>query len=833
MVELVTSSPLESVTELVSGGEGSQTVVQLASVLLMCFGLILLGYASGKFGIISDVESNGLKDFVTYFSLPALIFFSLARCDFSQIDWNFVLAVLAAKLIVFLVVVIVTLVTTKPSNIGKAGLFGLFVTQSNDFAMGYPLFVSLYRDTYKNFPDYLYVLAPLQLVVINPCSIFMMDFHKVRQQSSQNIRPLHMLIKVTKRTFLNPIIFMTLSGIVWNLTIGPEVPLIIQGLIKTLGEAFTPTSLFLLGLTIVQEASAIKGFSKFVVPCTLTGVKLIVLPLLLRTIIQYIVQGSEAQVSAISNFGFLYGTIPTAPTAILFALTYNISSWVMSSGLIISTIISAPLMFVSAVMVRIPDSTVETFQRDLHQSIQIISLISIPCSIWTLTVFFCGRKWTSITHRITFLLIFCQSLLALSTYISTVTPSQQKLYQAMPLAALFAARFLTGTLGITLSLIHSRSLPSIFKVQNFLVTGTISASIILSFLIYHLASYAPFNTNDNLFPCGLYQAVISSGVLAITLVMTGISMIIQQRHYAQIESYRSMSNHDDGDSTSIVSARSSNEEASEVQGSLYPHNEISINGSLQNGYSGDEPMENSTTQTNMFQSMQSEASVRQRRQCRNSFRCYWNDLRNSSLAFSENSRSPSFYSFVQIDLHSSFLTYLLLSMMVGFIICLTRPISDKISGIYAELIFLDVFLTQGQAIATFVLFGLDITPLIDLWRCLTSKYSSTKALDKFLGSTEETLHFCVQFNTYHREKCAIDICFAINCESREMSVFKGRDLVKWLVESGLVNHRKEANIYSLHLFKGGLIKHIDGCSHFLDTSSLYQFVDSWIPPLNA
>lgn len=839
VVELVTSSPLESVTELVINAEESQTVLQLTSVLLMCFGLIFLGYVSGKIDMISELQSDGLKDFVTYFSLPALIFSSLARCDFSKIDWNFVIAVCAAKLIIFFLVILVTLITTKPSNLGKAGLFGLFVTQSNDFAMGYPLFVSLYRDKNKNFPDYLYVLAPLQLVLINPCSIFMMDFYKVKQQfhSSRALRPLHMIAKVSKRTFFNPIIIMTFAGIAWNFVMGPSIPVILEGLITTLGNAFTPTSLFLLGLNIVQEANTIKGFSKFVVPCTLTGIKLIVFPLLLRTLTQFVVQGTDEHITAISNFGFLYGTIPTAPTAVIFALTYNISSWVMSSGLIISTIISAPLMFVSAVMIQIPDSTIEIFQRDLHQSIQIISLISIPCSIWTIFIFICGRKWTSITHRITLALISFQAILSISSYLTSLTTSPPstppKFYHSIPIVAAFATRFITAILGMTLSLIHTRSLTSIHKVQNFLLFGTISAAIILTCLVTFLARYMEPISQDYLFPYGLYQAVVSSGVLAISLVISAISMIVQQRHYALVESYRTMANEADGDGTSIVSARSSNDEAGDHGSNLYPFNEISVNSSIANGINLREEI-SSDIQSNMFVSTQSETStLRQRKNCRNSFRCYWNDLRNSSLAFCENSRNLSFYNFVQLDLHSSFLLYLLLSMIVGFVICLTRPISDKVSGVYAELIFLDVFLVHGQAIATFVLFGSDVTPLIDLWRCLTSKYSSTKAIDKLLGSNEETLHFCAQFNTYHREKCANDICFAINHMDREISAFKGRDLVKWLLESGLVKHRKEANIYSLHLFRGALIKHIDECSHFLDTSSLYQFNDVWMPPLSG
>lgn len=96
-------------------------------------------YVAGRMNLISQTETKGLSTFVGSFSLPALIFLSLAELDLSSVNWMFLLSILVAKTVVFLVVVAVTLLVSRPVNTGRAGLFGIFCTQSNDFAIGYPI----------------------------------------------------------------------------------------------------------------------------------------------------------------------------------------------------------------------------------------------------------------------------------------------------------------------------------------------------------------------------------------------------------------------------------------------------------------------------------------------------------------------------------------------------------------------------------------------------------------------------------------------------------------------------------------------------------------------
>lgn len=105
----------------------------------MIHDFIFYRYIAGRFNMITKTETNGMNTFVGTFALPSLIFMSLAKLDFTLINWKFLVAVLLAKSCVFISVLVVLLVIKKPSNPGRAALFAIFTTQSNDFAIGYPM----------------------------------------------------------------------------------------------------------------------------------------------------------------------------------------------------------------------------------------------------------------------------------------------------------------------------------------------------------------------------------------------------------------------------------------------------------------------------------------------------------------------------------------------------------------------------------------------------------------------------------------------------------------------------------------------------------------------
>jgi len=115
------------------------SVDNLYPAIFQCFAIIMAGYIAGRANLISELQGKGIGTFVGKFCLPALLFRSMVVLDFSTVDWFFLLGIAISKTIVFVAVAVLTLLLKRPVHLGYAGLFAIFATQSNDFALGYPI----------------------------------------------------------------------------------------------------------------------------------------------------------------------------------------------------------------------------------------------------------------------------------------------------------------------------------------------------------------------------------------------------------------------------------------------------------------------------------------------------------------------------------------------------------------------------------------------------------------------------------------------------------------------------------------------------------------------
>lgn len=163
---------------------------------------------AGRFKIITNADTKGLNTFVGTFALPSLIFTSLVALDWKTVNWMFLLAILISKCIVFFAVLVVSLLMTRPLNYGRAGILSIFCTQSNDFAIGFPIVVALYQHAHPEYADYLYLMAPLSLAILNPIGYILLEFSSVKKASpSDQVRSFHFVNKIP-----NKIIFVYLKN---------------------------------------------------------------------------------------------------------------------------------------------------------------------------------------------------------------------------------------------------------------------------------------------------------------------------------------------------------------------------------------------------------------------------------------------------------------------------------------------------------------------------------------------------------------------------------------------------------------------------------------------
>ncbi|OXU22582.1 hypothetical protein TSAR_001784 [Trichomalopsis sarcophagae] len=780
--------------------------------LVQCFGIIICGYIAGRLEVITRSEANGLNTFVGTFSLPALIFLSMAKLDFSTVNWKFLLAVFIAKSLVFFVVLIVCVISTKPSNLGRSALFAIFTTQSNDFAIGYPMINALYGSTHPEYSAYLYLMAPISLVALNPIGFVFLEINK-RHQSEENRlngTNLDMFKAIAKGVALNPVLLMTVLGIIGNLIFSHNLPAIILVVLEVLGNAFSATALFLLGLMMVGKIHKLKG-AALVIPGILISIKLLVLPLIIRESVVFLSAGENStDTSDLSTFGFLYGTIPTAPALFIFTLRYNIDIDLVASAMVVCTFLSAPLMFISAKLIDAMGSGMSPtdYAKELKAFSLDTSAASVAACIWLLICFLAIKRKSlkSATHRCTLCLIFAQLVTAVGVIIWTKLDASsvgtfvwytQFLFITL---GIYASRFWTTAIALTLLFLSSQTLAFVVNLQKwlFILCWGIPC-IIITIMCLTVTPTIPSDTelkNPN-FQFGRIHVAVTILVLIFCFVVTVGCLILRQRYQRRndtISSYSSLIPAAAESSSRLTTGRN----VVDVEDLVSPTRTSSLNAA---------PFAND---------------------CSNGLCGTGGDHDCSRECESENEAEADTVEDPQILRHLILLILLLCSMFIGLAMSVATLIMEQMTGIYTELAFLDVALGFGQSLVAFAIFGLD--PGLGRLGCWLRNIFRKWRLEKELqlpdedSLSPEAKAFREQFRRCYLAKCQARIAACRRHLLRTYTgVFTGSDLVNWLLEAGVAKDREEAIYYGRCLLDSRVLNHIDGTQHFQDRNLLYTF----------
>lgn len=188
-----------------------------------------------------------------------------------------------------------TLLVVRPLNFGKSGILAIFCTQSNDFAIGFPIVDALYSKTHPEYAAYIYLMAPISLAILNPIGYVMMEITNLQKKNKEQT-PLSsptrcpqvtdgharrkllrgkclVVIHTLRSIFMNPILLMTLLGVLSRLIFTNGLPVVFSSLLKVLGNSFAGSALFLLGVRMVGKNNQTSP-SGFLLPTVLIIVKL-------------------------------------------------------------------------------------------------------------------------------------------------------------------------------------------------------------------------------------------------------------------------------------------------------------------------------------------------------------------------------------------------------------------------------------------------------------------------------------------------------------------------------------------------------------------------------
>ncbi|CAI8038773.1 Integral membrane protein GPR155, partial [Geodia barretti] len=700
------------------------TVNNLFPAIAQSFAVILVGYLIGLFKIIPPGEARAISELVGKLALPALLFQNLATLNLGAIDWRFMSGILIAKLSVFILTVILTLILSR-KNVGKAGLFGIFTTQSNDFALGLPIVQALYGPVSEgdqfNYASYMYLLAPISLVIINPVGFLMMEYWKQSHKKPISFRYVpKLLFNTLKGVVLNPIVFMTATGIVYNLVVhfgvfhGREssqrnIPHWLGGFLTTLGNAYAACALLQIGIFMVGKVKKTTGML-IIISALLIFAKTILLPIVADRVLYLILPHESGNItesrSNISTFGFLYGTFPTAPTVFVFSNQYNIATDVVSCF----------------------------FNCSLYLHV---------CSYhaWVYLLFICARRYRSYLHVMVMHYMAALILEAVGgSLLALFTMEHQVYWQIFAFSLFFpgvlASRIWTAWIALGLTLLLYKRQQVAEKLWIPLMLSAWGVPIVVTVVMVVICTVDPSklhdSTVDSTFLFGNVELVVS----AITLLFSFIVGLF----FMVASALKIMNQERNIPSTATKQNEKENYNENHTQ---IPNSYGSTNNFLES------TRERSSKASDSSCSLQSLGGTKRVVETREEV-----DSRLEQTPLLQSTSSDSHKSSTMQFL--LLLLFLLFSCLVGILIVLWKLISGEISGIFIGVNVLDTTTNFGQGFFVFIVFGFERhwfwMALYKRVRRILFKIESVHIpVESDLSSTVKAL--CLEFKQQHLAEC--------------------------------------------------------------------------------
>ncbi|XP_017282549.1 integral membrane protein GPR155 isoform X2 [Kryptolebias marmoratus] len=728
------------------------SIDKLFPALLECFGIILCGYIAGRADIITESQAKGLGNFVSKFALPALLFKNMVLLDFGNVIWAFLWSVLVAKVAVFVLVCVLTLMVASPdSRYSKAGLYAIFATQSNDFALGYPIVDALYRSTYPEYLQYIYLVAPVSLMLLNPIGFALCEVQRWRQASHPQRSSLCILGVVVLQALKNPIVFMVIVGIISHFALGQRIPVILSEFIDGLANSFGGAALFYLGLTMVGQLRKLTRDTGVALILLITA-KLLVMPLVCKDMVDILDIGensTSANHTSLSNFAFLYGVFPTAPSVGIYAAHYNMELEVVTSGMVISTFLSAPIMYVSAWLLTIPLMDPTPLVAELENVSFNISIISLIGLVWTIGVMLLSRKFNRLPHLFVLNLFLAQFLVCVSMILWNFLVKQEDnllgktLTFTLLYGSLYSTYIWTGLIPLCLALTNRDDLlrlrPGVFMALGWGVPFLMVGGLLLS--------GERTDTIDSAFFYGRAQIISSAVILAVSLALGAVSLMGLSQGDREQTGYQALSRAAVTGLTDEPSAPVGPDEPQQQQTQVATSPTCSINSDLQ-GFS---PLQSIP---DMIASTQREHT---HRTGHSGALCDGPQQGSSSSEQPLNLPPPGLQSAddKQIVRHVLLCLLLIVSLLANLSSCLWWLFNKDPGRLYLELQFFCAVVNYGQGFLSFGIFGLDILPfkkrLLSLWQGGDGEDLSPSAVP------EEVRLTCTQFVRYHKDQCVQDI----------------------------------------------------------------------------
>ncbi len=298
-------------------------MADILGLALPFFGLIALGFISGKLAGIPEDGMAWLNFLVLYMALPALFFQTVSHTPVEELaNWRFVAATAACTLLAFVLALVVGLWLRK-GNLREATIAGVVGGYANVGYMGPGLTLAVLGPQ---------ATVPTALIFVFDSTLFFALVPiMMAATGTEKKGALRTAGFILYRVFTHPFIVATLLGVV-AAALHWTPPAAIDRTLEFLKNAAAPCALFALGVTV-----ALRPFTETPreVPA-LIFIKLLLHPLMIWALLAFVGGFSPIWVYT----AVLMASLPPALNAFVMARQYNVYVQQASNGVLIGTIAS-------------------------------------------------------------------------------------------------------------------------------------------------------------------------------------------------------------------------------------------------------------------------------------------------------------------------------------------------------------------------------------------------------------------------------------------------------------------------------------------------------------
>lgn len=295
------------------------------TIVAPVFGLILIGYFSGRFRIVSEAAAQGIADFAFTLAIPALLCRTIATADLGTLSpvgiWG---SFYTAGLLTWAVATVATFVWLRRPA-ADAPAIAMTSTFGNTIMLGLPLSMGVYGTPAA-------AVIALILAIHAPMWWLLGMLHA--QASGQNEgQSAGAILRSTLLDLVrNPIVIGIMLGVAWRLT-GWVMPTALDRLLQLMAQASVPTSLVALGLSLLRFE--IKG--QLPTLATVIGLKLLLMPAIAWLMATFVFELDPVA----RGVTVIMAAMPTGANAFLFATRIDKAVDSTSGAVALGTLLAA------------------------------------------------------------------------------------------------------------------------------------------------------------------------------------------------------------------------------------------------------------------------------------------------------------------------------------------------------------------------------------------------------------------------------------------------------------------------------------------------------------